>query len=423
MERSAQYAMPVIYAAALGLLVEWPELWLDEVLQLVGTLDRDPGELMAWVRRNPGAAPLGYVAQWVVLEIAGFSHFAARLPSLLASAAAGAAMFRLARQAGVQQPQAAVALFLLLPIQLHYAIEARPYAQSLLWGVLATLFFLKDRPWAYGLSLLAGLYTQPFVFLIAPAHAGWAWFHDRRKFWRMGAAAAAAGVLFAPWYLYARSYWQESIGESGFRFTVDWRSPLLLFREISGASYYGSALLLILAVLGMRRLPAPAGRFLLAGIGVPVVLALAADAMFSYFVAIRQFLWIVPSIVLLAAAGLEELSPKWRRAALAGLLLVFLWYDARFWTRPRGENWELATAELTRLVGQAECVVFEPADIHLVYGVFDRELRKRSCGPLEGRRRVIHAISPYGRERDIGRVVEQSEAGGSRFRVVEVGGR
>lgn len=421
--RIAPYAMPVVYAAIVGLLLGRPELWLDEVLQLAGTLDRSAGELLAWVRKNPGAAPLGYLAQWVVLEIAGFSHFAARLPSLLASAAAGAAMFTLARQAGVQRPQAAVAIFLLIPMQLHYAIEARPYSLSLLLGILATIFFLKDRPFGYGVALAAGLYTQPFVFLIAPAHVGWAWFHDRKKFWRMGAAAVTAGLLFAPWYVYARSHWQESIGESGFRFTLDWRVPLLLFREISGASYYGSAMLLVLAIAGARRLPAPMGRFLLAGIAAPVVLALAADAMFSYFVAIRQFLWIVPPLAVLAAAGLEELGPKWRRAALAGLLLVFLWYDARFWTRPRGENWELATVELSRLVERAECVVFEPADIHLVYGVFDRELLERSCGSLEGRRRVIHAISPYGRERDIGRVVEQSEAGGSRFRVVEVGGR
>ena len=141
MMRIAPYAMPVVYAAIVGLLLGRPELWLDEVLQLAGTLDRSAGELLAWVRKNPGAAPLGYAAQWVVLEIAGFSHFAARLPSLLASAAAGAAMFTLARQAGGQRPQAAGAIFFLISMQLHYAVEARPDSLSPFLGIPATIFF------------------------------------------------------------------------------------------------------------------------------------------------------------------------------------------------------------------------------------------------------------------------------------------
>ena len=45
-------------------------------------------------------------------------------------------------------------------------------------------------------------------------------------------------------------------------------------------------------------------------IAAPVVLALAADGLFGYFVATRQILWVLPSVAVFAALGIERKSSR-----------------------------------------------------------------------------------------------------------------
>src|SRR5450631_505949 len=74
------------YAVSLGLLSERLSLWVDEVIQLVGTRDSpDLGALLRWVAINPGGVPLGYLTQHWAIETLGFSASSARLPSILSS--------------------------------------------------------------------------------------------------------------------------------------------------------------------------------------------------------------------------------------------------------------------------------------------------------------------------------------------------
>jgi hypothetical protein len=41
-------------------------------------------------------------------------------------------------------------------------------------------------------------------------------------------------------------------------------------------------------------------------IAVPMVSAFVSDALFGYFIAARQFLWVLPAVALLSAAGLQR---------------------------------------------------------------------------------------------------------------------
>lgn len=417
-----------VFFAALTAVLGWPNLWLDEVLQLVGTLRTSFAQMLAWVATQPGGGPLGYLVQWAALAALGFSNFTARLPALAAAALAGVLTARLARRCGLADPWTAALVLALLPIHVRYAIEARPYSLALAWSVLATLLFLRlsetpsaPRATLYALSLAACLYTQPFSAFVAGGHLLWAILTGRRrKVLLLGlAACAAAGLVFLPWFLHARAAWQQSIGGSGFVFHGGWIStPLLLLREITGAGYAGAAILASAAFFGARRLDPGVRLLLLATAAVPVAAGLLADYWFGYFLAIRQFLWIVPPLAILGAAGFGE--RRWVGAAAAVFALA---YDARVIARPR-ENWPEAARAAASLATGTQCIVFVPPDTHLVYNVFAPGIGRRACrefpsGPL------LRATVPQATAEEKARaalpgwtVRETLDAGGSRLEVL-----
>lgn len=413
--------------AALTVVLGWPNLWLDEVLQLVGTLRTSFGQMLAWVATQPGGGPLGYLVQWATLAALGFSNFAARLPALAAAALACVLTARLARRCGLADPWTAALVLALLPIQVRYAIEARPYSLALALSILATLLFLRlsetpsaRRAMLYALSLAACLYTQPFSAFVAGGHLLWAVLMGRRKALLLAlAACAAAGLAFLPWFLHARAQWQQSIGTSGYVFHGGWIStPLLLLREITGAGYAGTVLLAGAVWFGARRLDPGIPLLLLATAGVPVAAGLLADYWFGYFLAIRQFLWVVPPLAILAAAGVRERS--WTAGAAA---VLALYYDVRVITRPR-ENWPEAARAAASLATRTRCIVFVPPDTHLVYNVFAPGIGERACvdlasGPL------LRATVPQATAEEKARaalpgwtVHETVDAGGSRLEVL-----
>src|SRR6185437_14096964 len=121
------------------------------------------------------------------------------------------------------------------------------------------------------------------------------------------------------------------------------KTPLMLFREVAGAGYWGSGILLILCILAFLNKALRTG-FLLSLIAIPIALALAADAASGYFVATRQILWVLPAIALLAAKGLGRAN---RLAAPLTILLtaVCVWQSYRYFSAPH-ENWQIAADAL-----------------------------------------------------------------------------
>ena len=130
----------VAYAGLLAALIWLVPFWLDEVLQLLGTRNHSFAEALQWAARNPGGAPLPYLAQWASLQLLGYSPAAARLPAAASSILAALAFAALLRQLRVRNALLAFAMFLLLPLQLRYGFEARPYSQGLFFSILALLW-------------------------------------------------------------------------------------------------------------------------------------------------------------------------------------------------------------------------------------------------------------------------------------------
>jgi 4-amino-4-deoxy-L-arabinose transferase-like glycosyltransferase len=384
----------VITVALLGAL----PLWLDEILQLMETRDPSVAQMLVELPRNSGASPLGYLVQHCTLGLTGYSIQKARLPAAAFGIATVLAVAFLAAELGVRYNWLAAALFAVFPESLRYATESRVYSQALFFSVLSTLLYvmLAKRPTAvlaagYSLALTLAIYTQPYSASVGIAHLLWSAAHrEFRTALRGGAAVALAVLAFLPWYLWSRTAWAAGIVYQGFHFSFSARTPLMLFREVAGAGYWGSALLLVLCSIAIAR-PGPASRvqqLLLLLVAVPFVSILAADAWAGYFVAARQFIWILPAAAILAATAIERHA---RTAVVLYALLgmVCVRQSTRYFTAQH-ENWDAAATFISDQVQGGACLIVAPSDLTRLYEFFRPELERAYCSAP----RMVLAITP-----------------------------
>lgn len=332
-----------LYGAILAIIAARLPLWTDESLQLIGSRARSLTELLQWVRINPGGTPVGYLTQAAFLRAFGDSLLSARASSILFSLLSCVAVLFLAQKLRLRRPWLAFAIFMLLPLQFRYGFEGRPYAQALFFSLAATLLLLSlaERPawWkgvAYAVCIAAGMYTQPYSAFTAIGHVAWAALHlrPRTAVW-IGAALTAGGVLFLPWYLLTYPSWATAVAREGDAFHISARFPLLLLRELAGGGYLCTLLLVIAAAFSLR---SSRSALLLWGAVCATAGALASDAAWHYFFAIRQVIFVTPALAILAASGIDRLARTWPfRATLlaAGVLLTCLVHDVRMLQRDR----------------------------------------------------------------------------------------
>ncbi|MGD0363306.1 MAG: glycosyltransferase family 39 protein [Bryobacteraceae bacterium] len=409
---NAVWILIAAYAALVFAVLGIAPLWLDELQQLVAGRESLAG-LLRWVELNPGAAPLPYLAQRAAVDLFGTSTFVVRIPTALCSIAGAVVFAFLSRRFGVRSPALATVMFLALPLQFRYALEARGYSLGLLCALLSLLLFMRARARCtveaavlYGLSVALGLYSQPLTIL--PVFGALFWLIGERRVnspsKRLILGAAALGMLsYIPWYVLQRQT-QEAFGSMAFYF-FSWRqvTPGGLLHEVSGGGYICSAALLCAAAVGLAKLP---DRRLLACMGLAALAGpIVVDALVNYFFAARQLLFAAPVLALCAAGGIERLPGGARRWAGYALCLVFLAAaavtDYRLATIPKDGFGAQARALAAPLPAGA-CVAVAPPN-HAAYYLFLRpELERRICAEPPDAARVIAVMSPYSRklERD-----------------------
>ncbi|MCA1732146.1 MAG: glycosyltransferase family 39 protein, partial [Acidobacteria bacterium] len=186
-------------------------LWLDEILNVpitreLGTL-RWFEMLLPFEREN---GPLYYLFSWIGLASGLPLEIGFRLPSILAGLAALAIAWAIGRRASGWWITGALAAALLAisPLHVYYSREGRPYALLVLFGALAILGLLGERPKpllvtaallgaaataATAVPLIAGVIALCLLEILGPG--------ERRQWVRvlLGALAALAYSL-----LYAR---------------------------------------------------------------------------------------------------------------------------------------------------------------------------------------------------------------------------
>jgi hypothetical protein len=301
----------------------------------------------------------------------------------------------LARRLRLRWPLLAVAVFALLPLQFRYALEARPYSLALALSIWSTVafFWLLDQPRSlaraalYALSVAVGIYVLPFTLFVAVAHLVWV---RREMLLPVASAIASAGLAFVPWYLHAVANWRADPVVTGAHETVTWRVVPMILHEVTGAGYVVAALAIV-GVAAAFALGFANRWFWVLYLLVPVVTALVADAVFGYFPAIRQIIFVLAPLALLFTVGVEALFARWPMVglALAGALLITgVAADFNFFRRPR-EDWHAAAA----ILASESCVMYSPAGSGPYYSFFIPELARGNCAG--GAKRVALVISPY----------------------------
>lgn len=391
------------YVVLLVLLAGVRPFWLDEVHQLSDTWQADVPLVIQHVRENPGSVPLGYLLQNRVLALAGLSRISARLTSILFAAAGFAAFLQIARRIGCHWPLMAGLLWIVTPLQLRYAVEARSYMQAsaLILVALWCLIELLERPsvrYSAGLALALTLaiYTQPYSAL--PILGAVVWLLIQPASRRAGsyalAACGASAILFLPWLFARAASWQAQNAAQGF--AIQPKLPLLIVREIAGDGYLCSIPLLILAGVSLnapRIKPAVSG-CLAAGLLAAVGASVLSDAAFHYFFAVRQIMFAVPWILLLAAEGMACLFEgrwKWPALAMCGVLATAAVAKDIAYFGDRSEDWQAAAAALTAIARPPSCIAYTDDRPPRLYALFDPSLPARTCRGLNAQQVVVPA--------------------------------
>ena len=268
-----------------------------------------------------------------------------------------------------------------------------------------------------------GLYTQPYSVFVAAAQVIWALGNPRvpRKARLLAfGALLVAGAGFLPWLAYARHNWPADVAP-GVQATLQPRILLLVLRECAGGGYPLSVPVILAVLLGTRSgAPRSSIRSLLIlMIVVPAGLALLVDDLFGYFVATRQVIFILPSVLLLAGCGVEYIAVKRGdfMAAIVALLLlaVSLVYDVRWFTRPR-EDWKTATTVFRLSIDAGACALLAPERTAQIFLFFDPGLLHHVYGEssdLSQCARVAVAVMPRA-PRDSDAVAKRLADGGFR---------
>src|SRR2546428_6555225 len=97
--RRGLYIFLALYAVTLIALIPSKSLWMDEIIDLGGVRGTDLRGVLAFVPGNAGGVPLGYLVDFAMIRLFGYSEFVVRLPSVLFTVWTCVAVFILAWQA------------------------------------------------------------------------------------------------------------------------------------------------------------------------------------------------------------------------------------------------------------------------------------------------------------------------------------
>ena len=334
-----------------GLLVRAPRLteslWYDEIAAWTSHTAGGPAAIM-----GSFVEPSNHIAHtlltWCTVtafeESLGF-EIALRLPALLFSLAAIAAMYGLAREVTSTRAAAiAAGLMAVLPVAVLEAAEARGYSMMICFSALASWTLLAnvrdERAWRWALYAVlcaAGVWTHFVTAFVPIGHAVWlGWRAARHGEIRRAAgggialaiAAGATLMLYAPAmpdFFDARGMYVAGRGDEPSIFGPQGWHALLQF---GGSWYFWTALpgLALLAIGGVATArsagPPPSLRDAAAVtlLGLPVfLLVVVASGSWMYA---RFTLFALPGAVLLMAVGIDGVWARRRGAGIAATAVI-----------------------------------------------------------------------------------------------------
>ena len=343
-------------------------LWCDESMLAANLLDRRWTDLALPLDYHQ-VCPLGFLAMaWAAVRGLGFSEMSLRLVPILSATASVPLFFLLARRmlgAGMVASLLAVGLFAVAQPPIRFAAEFKPYATDLLVATGLLLLALKwraapERPrWLLALAIAAPValsVSLPSVFLLAPiAVVGFFEIVARRRWGLLPAYAAFLGMTAAGGIAMAAiGQYHTTAGDRAYflkfwsqGFPPSWRDPAALVHWLArvhtgplfayphGPSTFPSwlntivfACFVVGVAVRFRRDPGEVALLVL-----PFLFAFAASVVrrYPYGVSPRVSQFLLPSTLLLVAAGVDPLIERlrdaplrrWAVPGLVGLLVAF----------------------------------------------------------------------------------------------------
>ena len=349
--RTAAWLVPAVVMALLGGLgLSWPGLWTDEFATwgMAGAPWSQFWPVLRWV--DAVLAPY-YVLMHLWSTIAGTSDLALRLPSLAAMVGTAALVGWLgARLASPRQGLAAGLVFAVLPASTRFAQEARPYALTAFFAVLATCLLVvaldrRARWWfvAYALAVaaLGGLHVVAVLLLVGHGWLVFAW--RRRLAWWWGASAALGLLPLLPvLWLGSKQRGQVSY------------IPRVGLESITptAAALFGSlAVAVAIIVLAAFALPLRWPSALYSAWAVVPVAALVVVSLVVPMLLPRYLVFTLPAWALLAGFAVTRVPGRWAAAAVTVVALLGL--PAQVDLRRRDGHDE-ATREMATVIATQE---------------------------------------------------------------------
>src|SRR2546423_394463 len=391
------WLIPGLVMLGLGLLgVTRPSLWADE-LQTWGMATTPWPEMLAVLRWVGAIIGPYYAVEHAWVGLVGVSDLTLRLPSVIAMAAAAGLVGALgARLATHRVGLMAGLVFAVLPGTSRYAQEARTYAFTTFFAVLATylLFASLRRPnfpryLLYTIAVLLMGVLHPIALLLLVAH-GWVVFAQYRRQtlpWLVTAFFAAAPAL--PLLRLAGK--QKS--------QVAWiphptRHSLMVFpQDLVGVFAIG----ILLIVLAMFSLPLRRPTAMYTAWAVLPLLGLFAAGQVTPLFLPRYLMFTLPAWALLAGVALGRAHLA---VAIAGVLAIAaLAVPAQIAVRAPDGHGEATRQMALTIAGQSQ-----PGDA-VVYGMTD------DGGSWVGRDSVNHYISADRRPRVVLMTVSSRTSG------------
>jgi mannosyltransferase len=389
--------------AGLGLLgANRPALWTDE-LATWGMATSSMHEIQAIAKWVDVVITPYYVVMHGWVGLFGSSDLALRLPSMLAMAISAGLVGVLGGR--LSTPRAGLLagiVFAILPSSSRFAQEARPYALTVLFTLLATFFLVRalDRPgfWRFAAYAAAvavlGLF-HGVALLVLAAH-GWSVLAFRReKIWRWSCAAAVGSVPGAV------LIWLGQRQKGQIVWIPDVNAGVL--GEFPKGLLGATAVASIVFVVALFSLPLryPAALYTAWAVVPPLCLLIVAQVTPIWLP--RYLLFTLPAWALLAGTALARVRMRWGIAAVTALALLGVTAQIAY-RAPDGH------LEATRNLADLISAQVQPGD-GVVYGSND------VGGGWVGRDTVAHYLPADRRPRDV--LAKQPQRTGDQLLAIE----
>lgn len=195
-----------VVALGLRCVFLWDSLLDDELFMYRIVHDQSLASVIHVVRETEKTPPLFFLLSWATIKL-GDPTVWMRLPSLICGTLSVPLAFALGtRAAGRRVGFLAAGLVTISPFMMYYATNARAYAGLAFFAALSTLCLLRAvetnrRIWwaAYGLAVVAVVYTHYTGVIVLVVQAAWALFTRRDRLRELMVVHGLAVLCFLPW--------------------------------------------------------------------------------------------------------------------------------------------------------------------------------------------------------------------------------